>query len=246
MTGASPDTSRNSWIDYWNRDRFWTGNKIWEKNAEIFLRRAEPVVRFLKTDSVLNIGCGPGHLEQLLAPLVSGICAADTSENLVSLCASRCSALTNVRTSLLSRNYTDLSGLGRFSVFLCVSVVQYYETLEDVEALIRSARQSALPGARMLIADLPMKRNAAGFFRDVMDSIAFAVKEKYFTVFIQTAWSLLFGADGYRNSSKKFKAHLFTREQIQAWIQKMDLNAEIIDQSVSIYANRPSLLIRFD
>jgi len=50
-----------NWIVYWNQDNFWTHSRLWRINAELFFRRAAPIVHFKKTDSVLNVGCGPSR-----------------------------------------------------------------------------------------------------------------------------------------------------------------------------------------
>ena len=53
-------------------------------------------------------------------------------------------------------HYTDLSFLDRrYTVILCVSLVQFYRDLQEVAALFTAIGQVARPGARVLIADLP-------------------------------------------------------------------------------------------
>jgi len=151
-------------MEYWDRDNFWFQSELLKVNARLFLEKADPIVHFNRTDSVLNVGCGPGFLEKLLAPRVESVWAVDVSQQAVQECQKNCQGYQNVTVRLLGSDYTDLSMFGRrFSLFLCVSVVQYYEDIGELETLIRSAHRIALPGARMLIADLPQKRGALGF-----------------------------------------------------------------------------------
>ena len=114
-----------SWIDYWRHDSVLKNFKIWKMNADFFFRRAYQLVSFSKNDSVLNIGCGPGYLEVLLAPIVRDIHAVDIAEQFVTECAERCAHFANVNVALLNKDYTNLCVLGKsFSLILCISVVQ--------------------------------------------------------------------------------------------------------------------------
>ena len=235
-----------NWIEYWNQDNFWAHSKLWRINAELFFRRAAPIIRFRKTDSVLNVGCGPGYLERHLAPLVETIDALDTSEQFVRLCQKNCEQHPNVTVKLLGKNYTDSDLFGRrFSLFLAVSVVQYYRSMSEVEALIHSARKVALPGARMLIADLPQKRNALGFARDAWSSLFLSLREGYLPVLLHTAWTQDSSKSTYQSFRKRVEELHFSNQEIQSLVRRMKLDATIIRENLSVYANRPSLLIRF-
>jgi len=240
------ESSRN-WIEYWSQDDFWVRSKLWRINAELFFRRVAPILQFRKTDSVLNLGCGPGYLEMHLAPIVESIYALDTSEQFVSLCQKNCEVYPNVTVKRLKEeNYTDLSVCGRrFQTFLCVSLVQYYRDMSEVEALIRSAQGTALPGAQMLIADLPQKRGLVGFAWDGVYSFLLSLREGYPLVFLSTAWSWLRKSWLECPLRETTQPLYFSIPEIKDLIRRMKLNATIITTNLSVYANRPSLLIRF-
>ena len=234
------------WIEYWNQDDFWTHSRLWRINAELFFRRAAPIVHFKKTDSVLNVGCGLGYLETQLTLLVESVYALDTSERFINLCQENCRGYQNVTIKLQGKNYTDLSVCGkRFSLILCVSLVQYYRDIGEVEDLIRSAREIALPGARMLIADLPQKRGVLGFTWDAWCSFLLSVQESDTPLFLRTAGDWF----GKRLENGRFYNNLkplyFSNDDLLNLIQRMKLNATIIKENFSVYANRPSLLIYF-
>lgn len=195
------------WIEYWNRDDFLGRLKLWELNARVFLKRAEGAIEFKKEDTVLDIGSGPGELAFALAGRVQSVLAVDTAPQFVAMARERCRPLTNVEVSLPAEDYTDLTFFGRrFSLFLCLSVVQYYNHVGEVEALIRSAQKVASPGARMLIADLNLKRGPAGFFWDAVCSIAAGVRDGYAADLLRMAWKRWVTPSAYRETGTQLPA----------------------------------------
>lgn len=234
-----------TWIEYWDRDDFWCGSRLWEVNHEVFLRRVCGVVSFGHDDVVCDIGCGPGHFERRLAPRVKEIVALDTSERFVELCRRNCREHDNVSALVLGEDYTDLSVCGqKFSLFLCVSVVQYYNDPVEIEALVRSAREVAEPGARMLIADLPLKRSAPGFVWDALCTAGRSVAGGYAADLFGAACRYHLRGAEYRAFSRAHDVLKFMIADIRAMIERMGLDAAIIRRSLSVYANRPSILIR--
>ena len=234
----------DTWIEYWERDDFWKDSPLWKENAELFFRRANKIIKFSKNDSVLNIGCGSGYLEELIAPSVRKIHAVDTAEQFVKLCRKNCANHFNVTFSLQGSNYTDLKDLGAsFSLILCVSVVQYFRDIAEIEALITSARDVALPGARMLIADLPLNRGFLGFSWDVLCSCLQSVRGGYWRDLLRTGFALLLQRTSYRSFRAETSELRFDMPIIESLVQRMGLNARIIQENLSVYSNRPSLLI---
>jgi SAM-dependent methyltransferase len=240
------ENNQDPWTEYWAQDDFWKDSLLWKINAELFLRRADKMFAFNRNQSVLNIGCGPGYLEPLLAPKVKRIHALDTAERFADLCKKNCLNHPNVTVGLLGRNYTDLTVCGDlFSVILCVSVVQYYKNMTEIEALITSARDIALPGARMLIADLPLKPGFTGFAWDVLCSFFLSVREGYNGVLVRTALSRWLQRSRYLSFRSKTRELYFDIPTIESLIHRLGLNAKIVRKNLSVYANRPSLLIQF-
>jgi SAM-dependent methyltransferase len=234
----------NAWQEYWQADRFWRDSPLWEKNAEIFLARAAGVVGFGPNDRVLNVGCGAGHLEKRLAPLVREILAVDTAEQFVDLCRARCRGYANVEVARLGPNYTDLTVFGRsFTRVLCISVVQYYRDLAEVQALIESARRVVCAGGRILIADLPLQTGLIGFARDALASCLQSLRHGYALALLGTAARRWLGGASYRSLSHENPELHFNIQKLCDLVRGLHLDAKIVPDSMSVYANRPSLLI---
>lgn len=237
--------SEVTWQEYWQVDRLWRDCALWETNAQIFLDRARPLVGFGREDRVLNIGCGAGHLERRLAPLVREVLAVDTAPQFVDLCRERCRGLANVDVARLGGNYTDLSAFGRtFTRVLCVSVVQYYRNLGEVKDLIDSATRVLEPGGLLLIGDLPMQQTPLGFARDAVVSCARGLRHGYGVALVVTAARRWLGGSAYRSFSARCPELRFGRVELDDLVKRQQPNGRILKDGLSVYANRPSLLIR--
>jgi SAM-dependent methyltransferase len=241
------DKENRGWVKYWNQDDFWKNSLLWRVNAEIFLKRAIRLLGLKLSDSVLDIGCGVGYLEFFLSPLVKSICAVDVAQQFVDLAARRCRDCANVEVRRLSEdNYTNLEVCpGPFSVILCVSVLQYYRNLSEVESLIRAVKILAAPGAQMLIADLPVERSKIGFIWDGFCSCVLSIRGGYFRGLLATAYARWLRKSGYKSCYNQTPQLLFTATRLKSLIQKTGLRAKIIKGSFSVYANRLNLLVQF-
>lgn len=237
---------QKSWADYWEQDEFWRDSRLWELNSRLFIERASRIIEFKKSDCVLDIGCGPGHTEAFLAPLVKSVCAIDVSNQFVSMCQTRCRNSNNVSVMNLRRDdYTNLDGFpGPFSVILCVSVVQYYRDVSEIEALICSAKKIAAPDAKMLIADLPLDRGVSGFAWDAVCSYIQGIRKGYARELLRMALRRWFGITRYKDFYAKTKQLYFTAGTLNSLITRLNLNARIIPGNFSVYANRTNLLIQ--
>jgi len=235
------------WVDYWSQDDFWRDSHLWEVSSRLFFKCASRIIEFKKSDCVLDIGCGPGYAEVLLAPLVKGIYAVDVAEQFVDMCSKRCKNHKNVSVGCIRKDdYTNLEGLGgQFSVILCVSVVQYYRNMSEIEALISSAKKIASPGAQMLIADLPLERGAMGFLWDAFCSYLLSIREGYAQILLRTAFKRWFRGTRYKVFYDKAEQLYFTTSKLETLINRLNLNARVIRMNFSVYANRLSLLIQF-
>lgn len=220
---------------------------LWEISSRLFFKRANRIIKFKKSDCVLDIGCGLGYTEIALAPLVKSIHAVDVSEQFINMCSERCADYNNVSMGCLKKgDYTNLEEFkDPFSLILCVSVVQYYRDLSEIEALISSAQKIASPGAQMLIADLPLKRGVIGFVWDAFCSYLLSIREGYAQILCYAAFKRWFCRLRYKVFCSKVKQLYFTIRELESLISRLNLNARIVRESFSVYANRPSLLIQF-
>lgn len=236
----------NGWLDYWNQDDFWGIRGLWKLNARVFLRRAQGVLSWGAEDTVLDIGSGPGELAFALAEQVKSVLAVDAAPRFVEAVRARARTAPNVAAAQLGADYTDLTVFERkFSLILCISVIQYYRNVAEVEALIRSAQQVVRPGGRMLLADLNVRRSRTGFVYDAACSLLAGVREGHASTLLRLAWGRWLAPCAYRRADQANRLLEFDEGEIEALVRRMGLKATILRRSLSIYANRPSLLIQF-
>ncbi len=243
----APPEIPSGWIEYWNQDQFWTSSELWEINARIFFNRFKAVVALQPEDEVLTVGCGTGHLESLLAPHVKSLHALDTSPRFVEMCKKNCRASANVTVRQIEGDYTDFDFCKKnFTLFLFVSVVQYYRNIREIENMIQNAKRIARPGARLLIADIPLSRNPWQSFGDALRSILLGLREGYlYKLFKEGVLENYFSGGDYRTFGKTAKTLIFSEKELAALIRRLNLNATIVPESLTMNAGRPGLLVSF-
>jgi ubiquinone/menaquinone biosynthesis C-methylase UbiE len=209
---------------------------------DIFIRASTPLLRYAPEDVVLDIGAGPGYLAVHLKDRVKEIHCLEASEKYLRVGRDRLRNEKNVFFHLLRADYTDLSFLQdrKFTIVICKSVIQYYRSVDEVDALIENVRKIAAPGCRFLIADIP---GNAGWLSDIWGVLrggyrAGFLKESLF-FFLRARMS-----EYYRLRSS---AGLLTlsRQQLEQLISRLALRADILDLPLTYVENRKHLLIRY-
>lgn len=146
----------DNWVSYWNRKDAMTGS-LWQAQSAFFVRQVLREIAFGPDDILLDLGCGNGHVTAGLAPYVKEAHGADTSVQAVHQARKLFAAVPNLHFHEVPPDrYLELDALPPRGVtrIVCVSVVQYYASLDEVRQLIARAKSIAAPGCRMLIADL--------------------------------------------------------------------------------------------
>ena len=229
------------WIRYWNSS---TGHeKLMWHNMRLFIRESHPLVDYRDDDIVLDIGCGPGHFADLMHGKVEEIHSADTSEFYIGQCAQR------FHNGNLFFYKMDKHGQNRFSflhnkkisLFVAVSVIQYFDSLDDVKSMIQEAQTIAAPGARLLIADIPVAD------RKLLEGIGLvtrAVKEGCAMEAVKTlAKSLLSSYSSIRNDVGLM---IPSEEELNDFVAGLRVDAQVLSQPLTLHGrNRRHVLVHF-
>ena len=227
------------WIEYWNTDTVFLN--IMGKIAGFFFSRTMPILNYSSEDTVLDIGCGPGDLEYLLKDEVKEIYGVDTSQRFIQECQKKFSKDSNVFFYKLDeKKYTDLSFIEnkKVSIIICLSVIQYYKSVEEVEMLIRSVKKIARPGATFLIADIPVKHGA---LKDILSLLKVTLKEKILFETLKFLFQLRF-SKYYKVRSSRGLLIISERELTQL-INRLRLNARLLKMPLTFNHGRMHLLI---
>jgi ubiquinone/menaquinone biosynthesis C-methylase UbiE len=234
-------TRNLGWFDYWNQEDTPMLESM-RKDREIFLRNSRRLVTFNKKDVVLDIGCGPGLMEEYLKDKVKEIHCLDTSEYFINILKKKFKKDSNIIIHQLSKaKFTELSFLKhkKFTIALCISVVSYYKNIDDFKKLIVEV-QKLCKGGVFLITDIKVK---GGTFGDVLGLLKMSIKENNLIESLKFLLKSRFSL--YYRVQKKHGLLAIPEEEIRKIIRKLKLTAEILDIPLSLKSQRKHLLIRF-
>ncbi len=231
-----------NWVDFWDSENLFDIYFDWQKFTDLFVTSTEPILHYTKSDRVLDIGSGPGCLAVCLKNTVKEIHCCDTSQKYLNHGKKKVGHQDNVFFYQLDKKeYTDLSFFKRkFTKIVCVSVVHYYDSVENVEDLIEEVRKIAQPGAYFLIADIVTDKST---LPNVAALLQHALKRRYVFRLLRTLYYLRKSAYGELLSTKGLLR--IPVEKLHEIIDDHDLDAEILSMPLTTNLNRKHLLIRF-
>lgn len=232
----------NNWIEYWETQTIFDESE-WMQDMQFFIKTTEPLLNYGLRDKVLDIGCGTGNLAALLKDRVKEIYGVDTSERFIESCRKRFSMDKNCHFNTLDRkDYTNLSDIkgNEFTIVICLSVIQYYRNIHDIEKLISEVQRVVEPGAKFLIADIFTKTSTIA---DVRALLKAGFKEhrllKNFTFLLRARFS------EYSKLRSSLGLLALSVEEMSTLIDKLNLNAKVLTSRLTPMESRIHLLIEF-
>jgi len=130
-----------------------SGRLLYQKQAEKnILADVLSKLQLSSSDSVLDIGCGPGNLLIPLSFFAHDITGID-HPTCVERLSERLSGSSNV--NVAAGNFLDLRVDKKFTKILCYSVLQHLENRDQLFQFIDKALALLLPGGRALFGDVP-------------------------------------------------------------------------------------------
>jgi ubiquinone/menaquinone biosynthesis C-methylase UbiE len=231
-----------NWVDFWSAKNI-SSEKISKVNMDIFIKASERILGYEEEDVVLDIGSGFGYLASFLKHRVREIHCLDISEWFVDVSTKRLSQEKNVFSHKLDpKNYTDLSIVRdkRFSKIICLSVIQYYKNVGEVESLIEEVRRVAAPGAKCLIADIPTDTKVYTGAWPIMK----AGFSKF--MFLEVMKALIkHRISKYHELRSNIGLLVLSKERLNGLIKKLDVDAEVISSPMTVNMGRSHILINF-
>lgn len=233
----------NNWSTFWKNENIVPAS-LTELNIDIFIKSTTSILDFNSQDVIMDIGSGDCQLASKLHDKVKEIHCLDISEQNLIKAQKKLKQYKNIHYHLLDEsNYTELPVIKeeiKFTKIICLSVVQYYQSKDDLEKLIKQMKRSAAPGAKSLIADMPTTKLS------VIDIL----------LFLNIAWNnnLLFTAmlvivkawlSGYYKIGKHRGLLYYSIEFIRDLLVKNNLKGSILTNQITINKRRIHLLIDF-
>ena len=215
-----------SWPIYWNKKNIWTDSEIWKKDVEFLYKKTFDMFNYNKKHTVLDIGCGNGDFAKKISSKVGQVYCLDTSQEFVNLCKINVANKNNVKIFKLGNDYTNLSFLKnvKFSIIIANSVVQYYESQEEIVDLMKSVKKIALKDAYFLISDIEVIGNK---------------KKSYFKLIYNTI------IEGHFISLMKLGLTIFMDKEYRNMMKYQDIlyvNLDKLIKDLSIFVNKVTVI----
>jgi ubiquinone/menaquinone biosynthesis C-methylase UbiE len=233
----------NNWIKWWNRENVVTPD-IWFNNMDTFITASDLLLHYNSQDIILDIGCGPGYLADFLKDKVKEIHCLDTSQRYLDMCTAKFSGYNNLFFyKLPENNYLDISFLKgkRFSIIICQSVIQYYKDSDEVKNLITEVQRIAWPGTRFLIADIPITTSMA---LHVYGLLKGACRKKRLLEISKMLLHMVTNEND-RKAYLSLGLLTFSGDELNRLISRLNLDAEVLHNRLTVNENRRHILIRF-
>jgi cyclopropane fatty-acyl-phospholipid synthase-like methyltransferase len=229
----------SGWGHYWEAIR--DQHASFAAEARDYVHRLTESIDLSGASSVLDFGCGFGHVARELAPRVQTLSLWDSSAHVRSLARLRVADIPNIQLVDLTADENVNLHQGEFDLILVHSVVQYM-TLEELNTWLERWRRLLRPGGRLILSDLVQP--GAGFLGDMLSVLRFAWKNGVF-------WHEL-REKGFHSVTYLFTRHqreltVVTPETLERLAERNGLEVTLLPENLSHFSSRlAASLVRRD
>ena len=231
----------STWLDFWQKENEFDNSM--STNYAYFLARVEKYIPLTKTQKVLDIGSGPGNLEDAWHSRVAEIHGLDISRRYNEIARAKHANHPTIHFHDLSADdYLNFSPVTnqQFDVIIVMSVVQYYRSADEVEQLIRAIKQVAAPGAKALICDLMV---GGSVFKDVLSIIGRSLRQGQLLSMLTLLVRLRFSS--YYTVRKENGFLILSEREWLDITRRVGVEAQFVSEPLTLQQDRRNLLIQF-
>jgi 2-polyprenyl-3-methyl-5-hydroxy-6-metoxy-1,4-benzoquinol methylase len=229
----------NPWYQIWKEPNGF--DPVMKAIMPYFAKQIRKKITFNRQDKILDIGCGPGYFEEIIAGQVKSIHGMDISPRYVQMCSEKFKE-TNCSFFILdSMDYLNFIVLGNntYTKVIALSTLQYFSSVDEVRMLISKVRTVMEPGGMMVIADVVSEEGTA---QDTWDLFFYLVSRGKLFIFIRFAYYIL--TSDYRRTRKQLKLLTLPRHEWLKISEEMNFRIAHIRQ-LTIHRKRDNYLITF-
>lgn len=233
--------AKQTWLDFWQKENEFDDSM--SMNYAYFLARVEKYIPLSKSQKVLDIGSGPGNLEDAWHDRVAEMHGLDISTRYNEIARSKHAAHPGVYFHDLPANdYLNFGVVAnqQFDVIIVMSVVQYYKSAADVETLIRNMKQVAAPGAKALICDLMV---GGSVISDIISIVGRSLRQGQLLSMLRLLVRLRFSP--YYTVRKENGFLVLSRQEWLDISRRVGVAAHFVDEPLTLQQERVNLLIQF-
>jgi 2-polyprenyl-3-methyl-5-hydroxy-6-metoxy-1,4-benzoquinol methylase len=229
----------NKWLTFWKEENAF--DNTMGINYAFFLKKVEKYVTPSPGSKVLDVGSGPGNLEDVWYSRVGEIHGVDISERYNRMAAEKHKDHSNVFFHTLREDdYLNFSMLGdkKFDIIIVMSVLQYYRNRDEVVDLIERLKELAAPGCTLLLCDLIIR---SSFVSEVVQVLTGAFKEGKLLSTLALFFKLRFSS--YYKVKKEAGFLVLSDNDWQSIIDQLGLKARFTDEPLTLQKDRKNLVI---
>jgi len=231
----------DTWLTFWQEKNAF--DDLMNVNYAYFLKKVEQYVQPSAGDVVLDIGSGPGHLEDAWHHRVKEIHGVDISVRYNEMVREKHKRHPNVVVhDLPADNYLDLGMLQgkQFNIIVVMSVLQYYRSKEEIIVLLKNIKKLAAPGSELLLCDLMVQ---SSFLKEIFQILKDAVKEGKLISILSLFVKLRFSK--YYTIKKQAGFLVLSNEEWMDIIQQLNLDAQFIKEPITLQKSRKSIRVQY-
>ncbi len=231
----------SSWSEFWQRKNDFDESMI--DNYRFFLSKVESYVQPVATSRVLDIGSGPGHLEDAWHNRVAEMHGLDISERYNQIALSKHSNHTHIFFHHLPPDdFLNFSFLRdkKFDIIIVMSVLQYYPNKETVKELITTIQQFAAPGAKLLLCDLVVHE---GMLKDLLGILWQSLWNGRLFSMLRFFFKLRFSK--YYQIKKKEGFLVIREEEWTNLLNELKLQFEFLQEPITLQKDRKTIMVQF-
>lgn len=230
---------QSNWLAYWQINKHF--DEYMQKNATCFLNKIQKYITIHHTDFVLDFGCGPGYLADAWHNRVALFHGIDISERYITKARSKHATKQNVQFFWLNpQDYLNLHLLNNsfYNLVIVMSVLQYFESEEEVKFLLEQLVQKVKPGGKILLADLIVREFKLKDFRSIFFQ---AIKNKHLYSTLSFFIRLRFSA--YYKLKQEKGLLIISVEKWCKILKQMNLNYKVVQEPITLQKERKSIII---
>jgi len=231
----------NNWLQFWKEKNAFDDSMV--INYSYFLKKIAKYVQPATHSVVLDIGSGPGNLEDAWHSKVKEIHGVDISERYNRIARQKHKGHSNVFFyDLPENNYTDLSMLNskKFNIIIVMSVLQYYENKMEIIQLLENLKQHTAPGATLFLCDLMVE---SSFLKEIAQVLSDGIKEGKFFSILGLFFKLRFS--NYYKVKKKTGFLILKQHEWLEIMNHLQLNGKFTDEPLTLQKNRKNIIVQF-
>lgn len=231
----------NNWLKFWKEKNAFDDSMA--INYSYFLKKVQKYVQPAFDSAVLDIGSGPGNLEDAWFAKVKEIHGIDISERYNNIARQKHQAHPNVFFyDLAEKDYTNLSMLNnkKFNIIIVMSVLQYYQNKHEIIQLLENLKPHAAPGSILLLCDLMVE---SSFGKEIMQILSDAIRERKFFSILSLLFRLRFS--NYYKVKKETGFLILKQNDWLEIINHLQLNGKFTDEPLTLQKNRKNIIVQF-